>query len=197
MRETAGDCWDTQPLVWLSTAMGPLFTFALMWMGLFLLKTLSTRKKMLGFVLVSGNLPLARILTVALGGGGELVVYRILFPALDFDELRLLGVTVDLFFIIPNGSCHALYAREAVAKAAANNTTYDGPLIVIHFYTLGFLNSLLKQGIMAEQLFLGTPTFILLHTLLIISIMSYGWRSFFAKPKIIKLPQTQAVQSGI
>jgi hypothetical protein len=65
-------CIEQHPIALLATFAGPLFTFAMIWAGVYFLKEKNTnQQKSLGFALIFANNPFARIFTAAMGKGDE------------------------------------------------------------------------------------------------------------------------------
>lgn len=65
------------------------------------------------------------------------------------------------------------------------------PLIYGMFYHHMFLNWLLKNGIAAESKFLGTPSLVLLHFLLMLLLLILFGKSLFASNKIYSLTKEE------
>ncbi|HEY0676895.1 MAG TPA: hypothetical protein VGD17_01370, partial [Chitinophagaceae bacterium] len=87
----------------LATIAGPLFTYALIWAGYFLmLKKADNSYQSLGWVLVFANKPFARIFTVLMKGGDETVITRSLFSQQSLSLTTwMLEIIVVLMLIVP------------------------------------------------------------------------------------------------
>ncbi|MGI9089599.1 MAG: hypothetical protein ACR2GG_00690 [Gemmatimonadaceae bacterium] len=70
---------DSNPWSVWATVAGPLFTFALMWWGLVLLRSEDERRRRLGFALIFANFPVNRMGFVLFGSNDEQWVARQLF----------------------------------------------------------------------------------------------------------------------
>jgi hypothetical protein len=106
-------CMETR--VWLfSTLAGPLLTHALIWTGALLILR---GKALAGIALVFANLPLARIVTVLMKGGDEMVLGRTLVG--DGSWLPLLALTVALVVPPLVVAYRALGQRRRAALFAA------------------------------------------------------------------------------
>ncbi len=68
--ELAPGCDGNPMSVW-ATVAGPLFTFALMWWGMFLLWTADERKRRFGFALIFANFPVNRMIFVLTNSNDE------------------------------------------------------------------------------------------------------------------------------
>ena len=62
-----------------ATAAGPLFTFALVWLGLYQMRRADEKSKRLGFALIFANFPVNRLLFALLGGNDEQYIAQQLF----------------------------------------------------------------------------------------------------------------------
>jgi hypothetical protein len=70
---------DANPTSFWATVAGPVFTFALMWWGAFLLRSSDERRRQLGFALIFANFPVNRMGFVLFGWNDEQWVARHLF----------------------------------------------------------------------------------------------------------------------
>jgi hypothetical protein len=95
-------CDANQPMSWLATLAGPVFSFTLMWWGTFWLNATHPAKVAVGFSLIFSNIPFGRITTVMMGGGDEMVVLRHFLP-LDMarSEKILIGSVILLIVGLP------------------------------------------------------------------------------------------------
>lgn len=161
----------------LATCAGPLFTYLVVWCGVYLLTKAKTDEyKSLGFALIFAPLPFARIFTSLMGGGDEKVVFNYFFN----DYLNLLTIKI-LAAIFVTAIClpPILYAGRSIASPRRRLYVAGFcvvPLIVLSFYQWIF-NYLLEKGFLADQLILGTPTLILLHFLLMTAILVILFRN--------------------
>ncbi|MGI4833073.1 MAG: hypothetical protein ACRYFK_06375 [Janthinobacterium lividum] len=166
-------CWGTRdfnvwslcaacahrPLTQLAaTLSGPLFSFALMWVGYFLMGPRhSARQWSLGFALVFASIPFARILgAVFMGGNDE--VYA-LSKWLPFHQAWALGGAAVLLATGP-----PLVRAYAALQPRRRLRVFLGffllPTSMLFFVVLGALNSLLASGFLATYGVLGSPVLV-------------------------------------
>ena len=170
-------CAEAHPWVLAATFAGPLFTFALIWVGAALLKPTNTnRQKSLGLALVFANMPFARILTATMGGGDEVfgltkllhnhaLAWAIGLPAI------LLICAVPLyraFRTIENRARVALFLLFFLAPTALD-------LVVV----LGGLNSLLEKGVLSQYWILGSPVLVTAWTALVTATFFFTRHSIY------------------
>lgn len=87
---------------WEPTAAGPLLSYGLMWFGLLLERGQSTRLRWMAVPLIFAANPLARMLTVAMGGGDEWVLAReMLGSAISPGGLRIATLAVVSLLVVP------------------------------------------------------------------------------------------------
>ncbi len=72
-------CEAAHPLYYWATIAGPLFTFFLMWIGLYQLSKPDNKNKQLGFALIFANFPINRIMFALMGWNDEQWTASILF----------------------------------------------------------------------------------------------------------------------
>ena len=53
-------CFEANPNAILATFAGPIFTFAMIWVGFYLLRKCNPAKRSLGFSMIFANMPFAR-----------------------------------------------------------------------------------------------------------------------------------------
>lgn len=164
----------------LATVTGPLFSYALVWFGVWLLvKAKSENWKAIGFSLIFANVPFARIFTAVTGGGDETTVLRNLFKGeWSAAAIKYIGLAIVLACAVP-----PLYVALKSMKNRFRWLYLIGfsvlPLFVLAGYSLVFLNSLLAQGYLSSVLFLGTPTLIIVHTLLMVVLLAFTRKWLF------------------
>lgn len=155
---------DANAHAWIATLAGPLFSFALMWAGWYLLKKQSAEKKVVGFALVFANIPFGRITGAMMGGGDEMVVTRhFLKPLLGRTEMIFICTAILLLAGVPP----VVRAYKTITNKfrwlyIAGFLTL--PLVLILLYVLTFLNGLLLKGFLSTPVIMGTPLLITLHT---------------------------------
>lgn len=168
-------CIEQKPMALMSTFAGPIYTFALVWLGYFwLTKSTSQTKKSLGFALIFGNMPFARILGALFGGGDEVFGLRTL---LDNHALAwLLGLTFILLCSIP--------PLIVAFKAIGNNKRWLWflgflilPFVIDIIVIIGILNSVLQTGFLKEEWILGSPILVTLWTIFVTVIFLISKRN--------------------
>ncbi|TFW13758.1 hypothetical protein E4L96_19290 [Massilia arenosa] len=162
-------------LPWAAPLAGPLFSYLVMWLGVWLLRAAGTRS--LGLALVFAPLPFARILTAAMGGGDEKIfLLRLTQDALAPGAARWGALLITLLLAGPPIvlAWRALRNRWRTAYVAGFCVL---PLLVIWAYKLRFLNGLLQQGVLAEPVVAGTPLFVLLvlGLMLVATALTWPW----------------------
>jgi len=158
-------CIEDHPIAVLSVFAGPLFTFIMIWSGVYFLKTANTnRQKTLGFVLIFANIPFARIFTAAMGSGDEVTGIRILLHnhtiAWIAGLLIVLLLTVfplyEAFTMISNKKRVGYFLLFLLV-----------PMLLDMVIVFGLMNTLLKKEILSNYWILGSPILITLFTALV------------------------------
>ena len=121
-----------------ATVAGPLFTFALMWWGMALLRGADEGRRRLGFALVFANFPVNRLLYVLLGANDEQWVAR----QLAGRSAVAFWLTVLLVWAV------ALPPLVAAARALQNRPR---ALWVAGFFVLPFAFVVLFAGLFLES----------------------------------------------
>jgi hypothetical protein len=164
--QTAADC-GAPAWKFLSTLVGPLWSFAVMWTGAFLLmKARSLDYRAIGFALIFAPLPFARIFTALTGGGDEKTVLVALFKDnLELGTIKILAAAIVSLICLPPIliAFRHIKNRFAVLYVAGFAVL---PLVVLGLYIFKFLNPLLAGGFLSSAPFLGTPLLIIIHFLL-------------------------------
>ena len=149
-----------QGLPWAAPLAGPLFSYLVVWFGVWLLyRATSVAQKSLAFSLIFAPLPFARIFTAAMGGGDEKILLTRIFDGLPESVARWYALALTLLICAPPIviACRVLTNRTRMWYVAGFCVV---PLLVIWCYKLRFLNGLLHQGLFAEPSILGTPLFV-------------------------------------
>ncbi len=170
-------CKESQSLSWLATLAGPLFSFALMWWGMFWLSSIDGAKKAIGFSLIFTNIPFGRITTVMMGGGDEMVVVRhFLDSAFSRTQMILICSTIVLSVGVPPiiAAFRSIQNKKAWLYILGFLTL---PLLFLLLYTLIGLNTLLSVGFLSTEWIMGTPLLITLHTLIALIFLILTWKN--------------------
>ena len=162
----------------LSSFGGPIFSYLVMWSGVYLLlKAKTFEYKSLGLTLIFAPLPFARIFTALMGGGDEKVfLHYFLKDQFSLPVIKIFAAIFVLGFCLPP----IIVAYRSLAnrfRALYVVVFCVLPLIVLGLYVLTSLNGLLAQGFMSEVLILGTPRLILFHFLLMTVILIFTGKS--------------------
>jgi hypothetical protein len=172
-----GCATGTDPYPFAAPMAGPLFSYLVMWIGVWLLAHTATASgRSLGFSLVFAPLPFARIFTTLMGGGDERIfLMRVSGDAFSPAALRVGAIALSLLFCAP----------PIIAAWRATSNRHRGwyiagfcivPLLVIWAYKLKVLNGLLQQGVLATPVVIGTPAFVLIVFAFMLAATLLSWR---------------------
>lgn len=154
------DCAADAPLTVLATFAGPVFSFAVIWAGYFLLARRSPRLASVGFALIIGTIPVSRVITPLLGGGDTIfglatlgVNRRMAWPFVALLVLALaVPPVVRIYRTIEN-------RRKGLWLAGLLLV----PFFLVGAVVFGVLQSLvLGNGILNEYWVLGSPMIVTL-----------------------------------
>ena len=157
-------CSENHPTWWLATLAGPLFSFALMWLGMFWLDAKESGRMTLGFSLIFANIPFGRISTVMMGGGDEMVVTR---HFLTGEYSRTQMILICSVLVLGLGLPPVIKAFRVLTNRWSWLYIIGFltiPLLFLLLYVLTGLNTLLNNGFLATPWIMGTPVLITLHT---------------------------------
>lgn len=163
----------------IATFAGPLFTFAMLWLGRYWLKYgVSISIRSLGFVFIWGNMPFGRIYMAATGSGDEVYGLRSLLINADHSNLpwiKLLGFVIVTLICVP--------PLITAYRAIANNRKlliFIGllivPLMLDTVILLILLNGLLTKGLLNHVYIMGTPLLIQIWFISCIAIVAIGYK---------------------
>ncbi|MEO7522699.1 MAG: hypothetical protein ABIT58_01320 [Ferruginibacter sp.] len=164
-------CGELHSFAWLATLAGPLFSFAMMWLGMLLLYSSDVPKKSIGFCLVFANIPFGRITQVMKGAGDEMVVARqLLKQSFDNNQITFICSVIVAIIVLPPvvKAFSVLSNRRRWFYLICVLTL---PLLFILLYILVGMNSLLNNGFLSSSWIMGTPLFITLHTCIAITLL--------------------------
>lgn len=188
------NAWGICPcdMSFLATAAGPLFSFAVAWTGMFMLKSHNPSIQSLGFISIWGSVPQARVATILGGGGDELVVARIVTAGTPMEAYYKLIAMIIVFAL-------ALPPMIAAFRAVSNkwgwliNIGFSvGALAVWALYLFGLMNNILASGFLAEVWIMGTPLLITLHTIMVLLLLLFVRRELFTFVKTERVTQMSA-----
>ncbi len=140
---TFADGCDANPLRFLATAAGPLFTFALMWVGALMLRSEESEEKYIGYALIFENFPINRMLCVLLGWNDEQYMAQQLYG--DSRAAYWTAVILVWLFCLP-----PLVAAFRVLENRRRTVWFAG------FFILPFVFIILFAGLFLENFMLGS-----------------------------------------
>jgi len=162
-------CSEGSNIGLLATFSGPIFSFALMWVGYFLMADNKTLfQKSLGFSLVFVNIPFARILTAVLGGGDEVFALNRLLE--DHTVAQIIGLLLIIIICIPP-CVRAFKIIQNKGKWIWFLGFFIVPTIILWLWILGVMNTLLASGVLSDYWILGSPILITVWTIGIIILL--------------------------
>ena len=180
------DCLHQHPFAIAATFAGPIFTFAMLWLGRHWLKhSRSIEIRSFGLMLIFGNMQFGRMYMAATNSGDEVWGLRSLFLNADHSNdllIRIIG------FIIVSAIClpPLITAYQSIANKR-KILIYAGflllPLILDTVVILILLNSLLQKGILNQPAIMGTPLMITVWFAICLLIVITNFKSLthFAK----------------
>src|SRR6056297_403000 len=163
----AEGCNKSDLISMLPTYFGPVFTFVMIWIGAFLLKTENNvQKKSLGFALIFANMPIARIITAAFGGGDEVYATNVLldnYPAAW--AIALIAILLILAYLL-----YKAFITIEENRVRWFLLFFFTPMIIDLVVVLGVMNTLLEKGVLADYWILGSPILVSVWTLFVILV---------------------------
>ncbi|MCG2585817.1 hypothetical protein [Massilia sp. TS11] len=155
---------------------GPVFSYAVMWLGVLMLRAATPLRRALGFALVFAPLPFARMLTAATGGSDEKVfLLAVLGDAISPSAARWGAFAITLAACLPP-VLQAWRALEHPRRSLVVLGLCVLPLPVIWLYKLTWLNGLLRGGLLDQVHLLGTPDLVLLVWVAMAAGVAATWR---------------------
>lgn len=171
------DCYEQDEYAVLSTFTGPLFTFLMIWTGVYFLRTHHTvQQKSFGFSLVFANIPFARIFTAIMGRGDE--IYG-LTKLMDNHRLAwLIGLSLILLLTI-----YPLYSAF-VTITNKNKVGYFvlfllTPMMVDFVFVFGVMNTLLKNEVLSYYWILGSPLLVTVFSCTMLLVFAYTRKNIY------------------
>lgn len=163
----------------IATFAGPVFTFAMLWLGRYWLKHgKSTSIRSLGLVFIFGNMPFGRIYMAATSSGDEVYGLRSLLLNAHHSNLpwiKLLGfVIVTLICVPPLVTVYRTIDNKR--KLIIFIALLILPLVLDTVILLMFLNSLIAKGILNRVFIMGTPLLVTLWFISCLAIVSIGFK---------------------
>lgn len=189
--ELCAGCTEEKPYAVISTFLGPLFTFTMMWLGAFLMESHKTLKqKTLGFSLVFANMPFARLFSAAMGGGDEVWGLTEIFG--NYKLAWIIGLIIIIIItFIPLFKAYKLIENKR--KFAMFLLFFLAPFAIDIIIVLGGMNTLLQSGVGSTYIVLGSPVLVTVWTILVTLIYILTRNNIYTLSA--KEPQTTTVVS--
>ena len=159
-----GTCESCQTNPWeiLSTAVGPIFTFLMVWYGASFLKPMNTnRQKSFGFAMIFANMPFGRLFNPLLGGGDEVVVLNHFIHNHDMARVIIAALIILITFIPLKKAYQTI---ENKYKIGWFSLFYIVPMLLDFALVLGLMNTLLEKGVLSNYWILGSPILVTVWT---------------------------------
>ena len=170
-------CELKHPFSWIATLAGPLFSFILMWLGMWLLYLKCADSQAIGFSLVFANIPFGRISQAMLGCGDEMVVNRHLLKA-NFSHTQIVLICSAVLLALglpPIIKAYRVISNKLAWMYLLGFLTL--PLVFILSYVLSLLNYLLNNGVLSNPGVMGTPLLITAHTFMVLVLLMISRRN--------------------
>ncbi len=169
----------SEPIYYLPTYAGPVFTFAMIWLGAGLLRyAVDARWRSFGFCLIFADMPLARIATALASGGDEVYATRHLLG-------RPLGVALGMAAVLLLSVPPLIVGWRSIANRhrwAWFTGFFAGPLLLAYLVVFRGLNPLLERGILAQNWLPAEPALITVATACYALGLLLLWRPLFRLP---------------
>ena len=170
-------------LAFLSSIGGPAFSYAVMAVGLWLLRHSSPTRRALGLALVFGPLPFARIFTALTGGGDEITLLRALFgDDLGRPALWAIGAAIVAALCVPP-LVVAFRSLESKGRGPVFPSFLLGPMLFSFVWSHKLMNGVLDAGVLDRVVILGTPTLILVHAMVAAVVLAVFGRELVSGPR--------------
>jgi hypothetical protein len=156
------------------TMLGPLFTFAVAYGAAWAIHRGTAASRPLFLLVLASTTLFGRLVTVALGGGDELVVLRSTLPTHALPYARPIG----LLLLVALSAWPALVAYRALGRRVGVLAMWAViPFVLLAFFVLFGLNGLLTISLLARPLILGSPPAVHLYTAVLLLLVPLAWRT--------------------
>ncbi|MEM7297987.1 MAG: hypothetical protein AAF391_06945, partial [Bacteroidota bacterium] len=159
---------NSNPLWILPTYIGPIFTFALMWVGLYQLKKGNNNQKQLGLALVFANFPVNRILFALMGSNDEQYAASILFGS---DNMIAFWVTNGIIWTLAIPPLW--YAYKAIDQQK-KGLWFLGYFLLPFLFVIVFAGIFLEEWLLLKMRFLAEPIIGIPYLILLVEALSLG-----------------------
>lgn len=160
------------------TAAGPLFSYLVIAIGIVLTRRADWNARWMGLALIFAANPLARIITVGMRGGDELVVARALSGGQTISP-TVYWLTMTLVTLICGAGIVAGWraTRGIRWRAATFAAILLLPMVLTGTLLFVLFNGLLRDGFLAQPIVAGSPVFITIVTAIVgvLLIATAGW----------------------
>jgi hypothetical protein len=160
------------------TAAGPLFSYLVIAIGVILARRGDWNARWTGLALIFAANPLARIITVGMRGGDELVVARALGGVQTISPMVYWMTMALVTLICGAGIVAGWRAMRGVRwRAATFAAILLLPMVLTGTLLFVLFNGLLRDGFLAQPIVAGSPVFITIVTgiVVILLIATAGW----------------------
>nr|WP_299344419.1 hypothetical protein [Allomuricauda sp.] len=183
--EICTGCQEATSLWILPTYIGPIFTFSMLWLGLYFLgnKKLTTRN--MGFALIMANFPINRILYALLGFNDEQYASKIIFGSDNKAAFWITNFVIWILVIPPLWDCYKKIKGNY--KLLWFLGYFILPFVFVFWFAGLFLENwlLLKKGFLAEEI-LGIP-YLLLIVQVVCLVLFYRYKKYIEHQSIVPL----------
>ena len=163
-------------------ALGPIFTFLVVWLAAWHLQSGAKIGRLRALVLLIAVAPIARVLTALLGGGDERVFVQYFMAAgqSSLSTWIAVAITVSLSFWPLLVLYRTLEKRVLVFLACVVL-----PVVFLIVMVLVVLNGALSTGFLALPIIAGSPLLVIVYTvgLLLLAPVAWRWTRGEAKAK--------------
>ena len=173
------DCDKFHHLSWLATLAGPLFSFGIMWLGMFWISSQNLNKKAVGFSLIFANIPFGRISEAMKGVGDEMIVTKHLLKN-NFSSTQMILICSAFVLILglpPIIKAFRMLTNKLSWVYILGFLTL--PIAFILIYILIGMNTLLKNGFLSNIGIMDTPLLITIHTAIAIVTLIFLQKKHF------------------
>lgn len=162
---------ENNPYSFISTMMGPIFSFSMAYWGASMLrKDFTIKKQTLGFSLIFASMSFGRLFNVVPFGGGDefTVFYNQVFNENRQFSLLAAFVVIALILFFPLRKAY-LFIENQYRWAWFLGFCLV-PFVVVIFTIIVLLNSVLESGFLNDYWILGSPKIVTLWTFLVITL---------------------------
>lgn len=176
-----GDCSEEKPYSIIATFAGPIFTFGMIWLGAsWLGQNRTNKEKTLGFSLLFANMPFARILTAAFGGGDEVYGLNKILENHQLAWIIGLGLLLLISFYPLYKAYHFIENKYKIGWFLLFLLV---PVFIDLLVVLGLMNTLLQKGILSNYWILGSPVLVTVWTVSVLVIFLVARKGIYTLEK--------------